>query len=354
MIKSRWKRVSVFGVVVAACLLGWFLWDWWRVADYEVVYLPIPAGAYRTGVAVNDFGQVVGETEKGPFVWDEENGLVEIRAGDGETCRAAGINNQGEVVGSVYLVGSSERFARRAFVWRANTGMVRLEGPGGENSSGKSINSYGQVAGVVWGGEEDPNGVSLRLFVWDEKSGMEIVNGIAGQIGRVNGINDAGEVVGTVREGGKLKAFVWSRSGGYEQVKAGVELGEILGIDSDGNVTGQTVCSDESVIFRWNRETGMEVVDTLRVAMPGICNDRGDVAGWMHEKAIVLFGKYRIRRSQSCVFVLKRNGRLARLRRLRAEDEVFFLSGINNDGWITGSSAKQSTKEMRPVLLKPK
>jgi probable HAF family extracellular repeat protein len=108
-------------------------------------------GSSSTPAAVNDSGQVVGESlteklETHAFSWTPAAGIVDLGTLGGTVSRAAAVNNRGQVVGFSTTAGDA---AGHAFSWTADGGMESLPelADGLDGGQANAINESGQIVG---------------------------------------------------------------------------------------------------------------------------------------------------------------------------------------------------------------
>jgi probable HAF family extracellular repeat protein len=180
------------------------------VSIYQVTDLGTLGGTASVARAINDRGQVVGEStinsgENHAFIW--ENGRMrDLGLFPGDLFAAASdINNRGQVVGA----GAAD-FSPHALLWE-NGRVIDL---GGTFSQAFAINNRGQIVGVTSGG----------AALWQ--------NGVLHNLASLSGggseafdINDKGVIVGySTTATGESHAVMWT-DGGI------VDLGTLPGDD---------------------------------------------------------------------------------------------------------------------------
>jgi probable HAF family extracellular repeat protein len=137
-------------------------------------------------LAINNKGQLAGEIG-GEFgednvpaefrwaavLWDADGRITDLGdlPGGGDSSRATGINDRGQVVGR-----SATATGTRAFLWEAGSGMTDLgDLPGGDDwSLAFGINDHGQVVGtsIDASGSQFATGNRSRAFLWQADLGM--------------------------------------------------------------------------------------------------------------------------------------------------------------------------------------
>jgi probable HAF family extracellular repeat protein len=234
-----WGDINDFGQVVGfsetdvpgpdgedICLFGThltcrpFLWQFFHMSA-----LPTLGGNNGQASAINDRGQIVGFAENGevdstcpsgttnnrialPVLW--ENGTAFPLPDLGHGATAYGINNQGQIVGSV---GSTDGSTAYGALWQngALTNLKTLLGDSGAIATG--INSKGQVVGSTW----DSNFDWSHAFIYqngvmtDPTTLFPASSNLFATM--ANKINENGQVSGlaTVRSGphaGDIHAFL--------------------------------------------------------------------------------------------------------------------------------------------------
>jgi hypothetical protein len=145
-------------------------------------------------IAVNNAGQMINSTG---FVRDAGGAVRALTSG--LSTESSGINDAGQVVGSVHLDGKWQ-----AAVWSADGTMTAIPALGAfdyedfefgtvhaDIAKGLAINDRGQIVGL-----SSTQGGSFVPFVWDPVSGMQevVISGFWGYIQPV-GLNNNGEVI---------------------------------------------------------------------------------------------------------------------------------------------------------------
>src|ERR1039458_10359337 len=101
--------------------------------SYTVTDLGVLPGAISSNAAaINDYGEVVGNSNDHAFLWTPSGGMQDLGtlAGDTESYGYA-INDSGTVVGL-----SQSDLGKHAFLWTQTGGMQDLGNLGGENWAG--------------------------------------------------------------------------------------------------------------------------------------------------------------------------------------------------------------------------
>lgn len=194
--------------------------------------------AYSVARDINDFGQVVGQSNFQATLWDLSNtdraafgrpryldsqGLDSLdRSSD-----ALAINNAGDVVG--WFGGNDFSVPRHAFIYTAERGMVNITpfAPG----IAHDINDAGQVAGWQDG----------RAFLWDNGKIQALSVVPEFTLATAYGINAFSEVVGSMTDRGRTTqhAFRYSGSNGLEDLGGHGDQNLLRRINASGQSVGQ-------------------------------------------------------------------------------------------------------------------
>jgi uncharacterized membrane protein len=148
---------------------------------------PVDAGAAFVPAAINNSGQVVGDS----YIWSKDTGLQTIDP----HAHARAINDNGVVVGSIDYM--------RGFIWTASTGIeiIDVSFPGAATEA-TGINNRGQVILQTTTTQEGP------AYLWQE--GLDPVRIGGGGVNGAGDINNLGQVVG----GYERAPYVWDSVNG--------------------------------------------------------------------------------------------------------------------------------------------
>jgi probable HAF family extracellular repeat protein len=196
------------------------------------------SGAYSSAVAINEKGQVIGQTEiisgsgtEHAFIWDNKHGMVDLGTLGGDESVAASINSRGQVVGSSR---NSAGFIH-AFVWDDKHGMKDLGALAPSLASwAYDINDKGQIVG----GSIGTNG-NNHAVIW--KNGVIKMLGTPGEYGSAaNFINEKGQIVGhSASATGPDRGFIIKHEGDQMKDLGSLDNGTV--IPRDMNNKGQIV-----------------------------------------------------------------------------------------------------------------
>ena len=186
-------------------------------------------GGPSFAVDVNSSGRVVGIGYLVPrlsafeprhaFAWTESTGMLDLGTLGGRDSQAADVNDDGQVVGWSYTVGSTVSCPpgpciRHAFLWTATDGMVSLGTLGGTNSEATAVNAHGSVVG-----QSDVT-LGFHAFLWALDHGMTDVGTLGGSVSTALDLNDGGQAVGwsVTADPGVERGFVWTAAEGIVEL----------------------------------------------------------------------------------------------------------------------------------------
>jgi probable HAF family extracellular repeat protein len=285
------------------------------VSIYQVTDLGTLGGTASVARAINDRGQVVGEStinsgENHAFIW--ENGRMrDLGLFPGDLFAAASdINNRGQVVGA----GAAD-FSPHALLWE-NGRVIDL---GGTFSQAFAINNRGQIVGVTSGG----------AALWQ--------NGVLHNLASLSGggseafdINDKGVIVGySTTATGESHAVMWTDGGIVDLgTLPGDDFSQALAINSQGQIVGTSSNISQGVerAFIWENGAMRELgsLPTLPFSRAFSINELSQAAG-----VSILAGVTRA--------TLFQKGSATQLPGLTGE-ALTFAYAINNLGQLVGAS----------------
>src|SRR5271165_3830387 len=228
--------------------------------------LPAPGGNNSQAAGINNQGAVVGyaETSKSdpdcpppqvlqfrPVVWS--GGQIEVfplYPGDSEGV-GFWINNQGELVGASGICAAYDgRYGvglapKHALLWRKGSGVpIDLGNLGGTfNNAAFAVNDRGQIIG----GSDLPGDTYQHAFLW-QKGVMSDLGTLQGDVvSAALGINNRGQITGVSDDGnGNIRAFLW-QNGVMTDLNSLIDPNSPLyllhgyGINSAGEIVGLAV-----------------------------------------------------------------------------------------------------------------
>ena len=285
------------------------------VSIYQVTDLGTLGGTASVARAINDRGQVVGEStinsgENHAFIWENRR-MRDLGLFPGDLFAAASdINNRGQVVGA----GAAD-FSPHALLWE-NGRVIDL---GGTFSQAFAINNRGQIVGVTSGG----------AALWQNGVLHNLAN-LSGGGSEAFDINDKGVIVGySTTATGESHAVMWTDGGIVDLgTLPGDDFSQALAINSQGQIVGTSSNISQGVerAFIWENGAMRELgsLPTLPFSRAFSINERSQAAG-----VSILAGVTRA--------TLFQKGSATQLPGLTGE-ALTFAYAINNLGQLVGAS----------------
>lgn len=198
---------------------------------------PLAGDSASIAFAVNNPGQAVGFSSgrggEHAVIWAADGTVTALPGVSSVTNRALGINDRGVVVG-VTDIG----VGRRAIQW--SPGGAAQELPilrGHTTSEAMGVNSRGDVVGY----SADPIG-TRRATLWQSRGRIVDVGTLpGGNFSQALGINDRSGIVGTSTSSVGTRAFLWTPTGGIQDLNALIApssfvLTQAVGINTAGMI----------------------------------------------------------------------------------------------------------------------
>jgi len=246
-------------------------WLWQDGVETDIGNL---GGGYQTVIAINNAGQVVGQsrTSSGQtHVYFWSNGIMQdLGTLGGAHSFAGGMNNRGQVVGSAGLPDGSYH----AFLWESGT--MRDLGSFGGFTQALAINDAGYVVGTSADSAGHDHG-----FFWD---GTMHDIGPLGSQGRVSDINNRGQAIGSSGAG----AFLWRDGASTPIGGLGGGWTFVSEINSAGAVAGTSGTATGEHAYTW-RDGTMYDLGTLGGRNSGALalNGAGFVVGFAEDTTVI-------------------------------------------------------------------
>jgi probable HAF family extracellular repeat protein len=246
---------------------------------------------------INPFGQ------QRPFLW--ENGVMhDLGTLGGPDAGLVGsikgnveMNESGQVVACSDTNSTINPVTQTPtidpFLWDKEDGMIDLGTLGGTSGCAIYINNRGQVVGFsdVAGDQGCPNACLPHPFLWERGEGMKDLGTLGGDFGFANWISDSGEVAGTAstQDDQAVHAFLWKNG---VKTDLGTLPGDVCSSSQAVNSKGQMVGNSSSSTcdftskraFLWENGGPMVDLNTLVRSPSGLqlisavdINDRGEI-----------------------------------------------------------------------------
>jgi probable HAF family extracellular repeat protein len=211
-----------------------------------------PDNPFSMAYAINNRGEIVGETGNYAFLWTNKRGmkLLSTLQPYWLYSTAWDINDNGKIVGMCLAFCCPSRY--HAVLW-TDVGKIQDLGTLKQHSQALGINILGQIVG---GSSDNLEGLHERIgsenyntvfnhscvaFIWTEKNGMAQLPMLGGDAGCAHAINDKGQVVGwSYTTEGKVHAYVWTSKNGIQDLGTlpGDDQSVAYGINNLGQVVG--------------------------------------------------------------------------------------------------------------------
>ncbi|HYN96262.1 MAG TPA: hypothetical protein VES42_20655 [Pilimelia sp.] len=241
---ARPTAINEKGHIVGVVDGGLFLWR-----DRAATYLRPRTAASFTTAFINDRDQVAStatadlDGASRAVLWHRGR-LTMLPTPGGMASRALGINNRGQIIGTIIRPGGTEQ----AVLWQHGR-MTTLGTLGGAGSTPVAINDRGQVTGnstVAGSSDEHP-------FLWQRGRMTDLLAGTNATAGRVAALNATGTMTGTASFGDRRSRPVLWRAGRMIDIGLSGHVAHVSDINDRGDVAGRTWADPQtnSVPFRW-------------------------------------------------------------------------------------------------------
>ncbi|HSW17325.1 MAG TPA: hypothetical protein VLJ86_08875 [Ramlibacter sp.] len=221
----------------------------------------LPGSDFTNVFGINDLGLLVGSantpTAVRGFVTERGGAARELRPLPGDVASSAfAISNHGRAVGF-----SSGPAGERAVTWTADGAVSALTSTG-QASRALAVNDPGLIAGV------SGNAQSRRAVLWSAGGVVQelpLLPSLGASV--ATGMNARGDVVGYCATASDARrATLWPR-GSSTAVDLGALPGhhasQALGINDSGDIVGESSSGQAVRAFIWSRAQGMQDLNTL-------------------------------------------------------------------------------------------
>jgi probable HAF family extracellular repeat protein len=278
------NKGQVVGIYTTSTQSRAFLWEKGVRKDLGSL-----GGNYAVAYAINDAGQIVGESslpnevEIHAVLW--QNGVIKDLGTLGWTgglgapaSEAVGINARGQAVGWSYTLSGN----LRAFLYKDGK-MRRLTGLETTVARAYGIDSLGRVVGHLG------DFTAPRAFRW-QAGVLTKLGTLGGPTSKARAINNAGKIVGwATKASGAFRAFLWQNGVMTDLGTLGGSSSEATAINKSGQVTGTAAtATGEGHAFVW--KSGV-MSDVGRGQGQGL-NDSGWVVGGRVDQTVSGTGGY--------------------------------------------------------------
>jgi len=291
---------------------------------HQIVDLGTLGGAYSFASAVNDRGDVTGQSADAngslkAFRWHGGR-MTDLGVLDPSVPYAFGadINNRGWVVGTSDVAGGT---ATHAFLWRDGV-LTDLGTLGGATSSASAVNDRGQVVG-----RSQTAAGQWHAFLWQDGTMTDL------GLDTATGINQVGQITGASPFGDFYRAYRWRNGAVTDLGDLGSGFSDAAAINAQGHVTGTSSLVHYGVSRAYLYRTSMVDLGTLGglSAYVVALNDRDEVLG-ASETA-----------GGSVDAFLWRDGRMVDLTAAGVVPAFAQARDLNNRGQIAGSYYPDTT-----------
>jgi probable HAF family extracellular repeat protein len=340
-----------------------------RLPHYTVIDLGTLGGTYSVANGISNDGWVSGistlrgDTAQHAFLW-RRGRMIDLGTLGGPNSNNYFLpNDWGEVVGPSETsnpdplgedyCGFGTHLICLPFVWWSGI-MIPLPTLGGYNGGAAGVNDQGEVVGAAENTTSDPTCVPPQIrqiepVIWRAGRIHQLPNFPGDTVGAAHAINDKGQITGWSGNCAMtlVHAVLWENGRAiYLGSLGGTGDTEGLGINNQGQVVGYGYLAGNTTYdaFLWRN---------------GVMTDLGTLPGDVASGALAINSKGQVvggsvEPSQNVRGVIWQNGVITDLNTLIPPDSPFimFASGINSGGQIT-AAALLASGQTHAVLMTP-
>ena len=254
-----------------------------QIVGFSLNKIPDPFSLFDFGI-----GGFTNGTETRAFLWQKGH-MQDLKTLGGPDAWATFVSERGQVAGYSYTNSTPSATGvptQDPFLWTQQDGMIDLGTLGGTVGFPVGLNNRGEVIGQSYlAGDQIPD-----PFLWDGQKMVDMfTGGIGGNFQIANAINDAGEIVGGAAFPNRISDAALWRDGVITDLGTlpGDCFSQAFAMNSRGQVVGGSVSCDGSTIRAFLWQNG-EIVDLNTLVAPdsgfllvetNAINDRGEIAG---------------------------------------------------------------------------
>jgi uncharacterized membrane protein len=241
------------------------------------------AGGTSIPADINRAGTMVGEASDSPTTerafTSQNNKLVGLAEPTGTLDSwATGINDNGDIVGSVEVPGTTKGSTVIKAVWwpAAAPGTVQvLTGLPTGQSQALAIDQDGTIAVAVASSSSSSDN---RPYLWHNGT-VRALPTLTGATNVTPRAISNGVVVGSSNGGSFSGAVLWDTTTATPTISTVASNGNALSVNKNGQITGWTVSAGISVVYHIWQRTQLVATITANAANVNISSDDGTVAG---------------------------------------------------------------------------
>ncbi len=265
--RSGCKRIAIFLISISAASIPAM-----AHADWSIIGLGDLGGNFSRANAINDSGQVTGESftvneDFHAFITGAESvGITDVGTLGGDFSRGNAINASGQVAGSSLTAG---RDLHAFIIGPDGAGMTDVGNLGSANQV-TGVNDSGRIVGEF---DPGPNTTGFHAFITGSDGiGMTDLGTLGGEFSSAAGINNSGQVAGWAQTtDSETHAFI-TGANGTGMTDLGTldgNLSTATGINSSGQVVGHVGVFTDTLFYHHAFITGPDGVGMTNLGTLG-------------------------------------------------------------------------------------